>query len=53
VNPATPLGLLVGNVAHWRKKTSGASKSATAMPEASTMRSERRLTRKIAVVASQ
>jgi len=45
--------LLVGNVAHCRKKTIGASNSATAMPEASTTRSDRRLTRKITVVASQ
>ena len=53
MNPATPLGLLVGNVVHCRKKMMGASKRATAMPEASTMRSDRRLIRKITVVAIQ
>jgi hypothetical protein len=45
--------LLVGNVAHCRKKTIGASKSATTIPEVSTLRSNRRLTRRITVVASQ
>jgi hypothetical protein len=36
-----------------REKTMGASKRATAIPEASTMRSDRRLIRKITVVANQ
>jgi len=54
VKPATPLTLgLVGNVAHWSRKTIGMSSSATARAVNGATRGSRRLAQKTTAAVSQ